>query len=284
MVLAQSSPWFHRFFQAQKFEVKEYHIAFFNYNQQSIQTVVDVMNGKEVQIQLKEKSRIIALLSKLEVKWEDNSQSVSFVNDQENQDSESEQSRTHVSEHSLSRSKTMLPLKRLLPPRPPVDTNRLSSCSKAPAPAITNEVVDNERKDIAIPKEKETSDKLDLYAFLDTFTETTEEELEKINHTLVGKSGTKTRGYKCLKCSEQSKYFTIAEKHNNDHLHEELRPVREKMKKADLDRQSYELEIVKRRKLHSVFFIRKCKFRLSLKVSYLIPKISLDHFLFLSIF
>ena len=36
--------------------------------------------------------------------------------------------------------------------------------------------------------------------------------------------------------------------------------------------------------LHSVFFIRKCKFRLSLKVSYQIPKISLDHFLFLSIF
>ena len=36
--------------------------------------------------------------------------------------------------------------------------------------------------------------------------------------------------------------------------------------------------------IHVLFFIRKCKFRLSLKVSYQIPKISLDHFLFLSIF
>ena len=62
---------------------------------------------------------------------------------------------------------------------------------------------------------------------------------------LVGDSGNKSRGYKCLICSFQSKYFTQAKKHHSEHEFEYLKPIREKIKKAELDRKSDEEDIAK---------------------------------------
>ena len=57
---------------------------------------------------------------------------------------------------------------------------------------------------------------------------------------LIGESGTKCRGYKCLKCELQFKYFTLAKKHHTEHEFTRLAPVRELFKKAEIERQSYE--------------------------------------------
>ena len=46
LILAQKSPWFHKFFQSQK-TVIEYHVVFFNISEHTVRAAVDVMNGKE---------------------------------------------------------------------------------------------------------------------------------------------------------------------------------------------------------------------------------------------
>ena len=87
-----------------------------------------------------------------------------------------------------------------------------------------------------------------LYQILDQFTETSEEELKKINHVIIGNSGSKNRGYRCLKCYNNSKYFAQAKKHNNEHEFERLRPIIEKLKKAELERKSEDQNIDKIKK------------------------------------
>ena len=50
---------------------------------------------------------------------------------------------------------------------------------------------------------------------------------------------------KCLKCETQVKYFTRAKKHHSEHEIARLAPVRELLKRAELERQSYEQDIAK---------------------------------------
>ena len=215
LVLAQSSQWFHRFFQSHKVST-EYHVAFFNHDEQTIQTVIDIINGKEVVIPSRDKSRLVSLLNKLGMKWED--QTTLVLRDRH---SEKNAKNLRDNEVAPSVSSAMLP--------PPVLNP--SACVSA-----------GDTKSTADLKEPA---KDDFYAILDTFTETSAEELERVNHVLVGKSGDKNRGYKCKICNVQSKYFSQAKKHHSDHEFEYLKPITEKMKKAEMDRRNDEQDISK---------------------------------------
>ena len=220
LVLAQTSRWFHTFFQSQK-GVNEYHIAFFNYNEEIVQAVVDVINGQEVVLPKKEKNRFVSLLEKLSVKWEELNTTLDRL---PNLDQGSEKSAKNPPESEPTPSVS----EKISPP-----TVVHSSGSKG----IHENITDYEEPAV---KEKE-----DLYALLDTFTETSEGELHQIHHGLAGESGQKTRRYKCTICGVESKYFTLAKKHHSEHEFENLKPIREKIKKAELDRKSDEEAITK---------------------------------------
>ena len=86
-------------------------------------------------------------------------------------------------------------------------------------------------------KQKDSSNEDDLFSILDQFTETSEEELQKINHILIGTNGQPDRGYKCMKCVEKFKFFTQAQKHHTEHEFIAFQPVREMLKRAELGRQ-----------------------------------------------
>ena len=221
LVLAQTSRWFHRIFQSQK-GVNDYHIAFFNYNEQIVQALIDVINGKEVVIPRKEKTRFVSLLEKLGVKWEEEVTPPSLER-LSNLDQGSEKS----AKNPLGPEPTPSVSKKILP------QSILPSGSKDDVETVTGS------------EEPEVKKKDDLYALLDTFTETSEEELQRIQHRLFGESGQKTRRYKCTICGIESKYFTLAKKHHSEHEHERLKPIREKMKKAEMDRRSDEQDISK---------------------------------------
>ena len=229
MVLAQASRWFHRFFQSHKVST-EYHVAIFNYDEQTIQAMIDIINGKEVVISFKEKGRLVSLLDRLGVKWEDQTTS-DFLD----RPPRSEKNAQNLRDNELtpSVSNVTLPPSILIPPASGSQVD-MESDSLADMGGRTD------FKEPAKVKEKE-----DIYAILDTFTETSEEELKRINHALVGKSGQKCRGYKCTICKAQSNYFSQAKKHHSEHEFEYLKPISEKMKKAEMNRKSEEQDIVK---------------------------------------
>ena len=221
LVLAQTSQWFHRFFQSQKVAT-EYHIAFFNYSEQMIQTLVDIMNGKEVVIPVKEKNRLVSLLDKLGVKWEEHA--VDLLDRPSSQDLQPENRR-----ENLPNSKSF-----------PLASNEM-----CPPPSNLQPSQEDTESRIDSEEAAKARDKEDFFAILDTFTETSEEELQRTNHVMFGESGEKSRGYQCLICSVKSNYFTQAKKHHDEHEFESLKPVREKLKKAELDRKNDEQDIAK---------------------------------------
>jgi len=126
-----------------------------------------------------------------------------------------------------------------LPPAPTITRVCVRETVSTASPGVVTNV-EKERTKI-----QENSCKNDFYAILDQFTETSDEELNRINHMLIGESGTKSRGYKCLKCELQCKYFTQAKKHHSEHEFTRLAPVRELIKRAALEQQSYEQDIAK---------------------------------------
>jgi len=67
LVLAQRSPWFHRFFQSHT--STEYHVALFNISEQTVRAAIDVMSGKELVMSVRDKNRVVNLMSRLEVKY-----------------------------------------------------------------------------------------------------------------------------------------------------------------------------------------------------------------------
>ena len=85
----------------------------------------------------------------------------------------------------------------------------------------------------------------EFFAMLDEFTETNQSELDKIHHMLLGNSGEANRMYKCMKCSERFKFFTQAEKHHREHEFIASKPIRDKLIKAELDRQNEETSLSK---------------------------------------
>ena len=207
MILAKRSPWFHKFFQGQE-NHEQCAVAFFNFSENIIQTAIDVIYGKEIILPIKEKNRLTSFLSKLGVIWsEENMGTGADVTTAPKGSTEVDQAPKKAINASF---------------KPP--STKKSSAS-------------NEAKAIGEHFNVESSNENDFYAVLDQFTETSNEELEKINHMLLGESGDPTRMYKCMKCPDKYKFFTQAEKHHQEHEFEAFRPVRETLRKAELDRQ-----------------------------------------------
>ena len=213
MILAKRSPWFHKFFQGQE-NHERCAVAFFNFSEKIIQTAIDVIYGKEIILPIKEKNRLTSFLSKLGVIWsEENMGTGADVTTAPKGSTEVDQ----------AQSKKNV-------------TNKAIDVSCKP-PSAKKSSASNDDKSIGKHFNVESSNENDFYAVLDQFTETSNEELEKINHMLLGESGDPTRMYKCMKCTDKSKFFTQAEKHHQEHEFEAFRPVRETLRKAELDRQ-----------------------------------------------
>ena len=180
-------------------------IVFFNVAERVLQAAIDVIYGEEIVFPAKQKNTLIWLLNKLQVKWSEEETPVEAA--------------AVVVESNLPTSQPSGSTDFSLQP-PNVKKQKqlqkkLSTVFEEPALAATKE---------------------DFYAILDTFTETSDEELRKIHHMLLGESGTLTRKYKCLKCEKSSKFFTQAERHHLEHEHSALSVVRETLKKAELER------------------------------------------------
>ena len=172
MFLAQRSPWFHRFFQSHT--ATEYHIALFNINEQTVRAAIDVMSGKELVMSVREKNRVVNLLSRLEVKCAEEELTTEDVASQEmsrdNQSDKSSRSQNPSMKPPTSSRQTEILPPFPLPPAPP-------------APTASPGVATNVEKEKTETEEK--SCKNDFYAILDQFTVTSHEELNRINHMMM---------------------------------------------------------------------------------------------------
>jgi len=208
-------------------------VTFFNFSEKHVQALMDIIYGRKVILPVKEKPRFVSLLNKLGIIWtEIMSQEIENVR---------EDSRTEISGAGTGRGTGAVStgepvacaseLKRQQPPSDPV-IERQQPPSSVPA-----------KDGPSYPKSSGNMN--DFYALLDEFTETDKSELEKIDHMLLGSSGEADRMYKCMKCAERFKFFTQAEKHHRHHEFLASKPIREKLIKAELDRQSDEKNISK---------------------------------------
>ena len=224
-----------------------------------MQAAIDIISGQELLITVKEKGKVIDLLSKLGVKCTVQQEIITNVMPQEttraqqsNKISKSQQESSFPSTSAESIDIGMRPL--VHPdPDPTISTVSVGETVSEVSVGVDKYV----RKEMT--EERENSNKEDFFAILDQFTETSDKELEKINHMLFGESGSKNRGYKCLKCELQFKYFTQAKKHHSEHEFTRLAPVREKLKKAEMDRQNDEQDIAKFEKAIGVTEKKKLK-------------------------
>ena len=227
MTLATSSSWFHKYFQSRE-NMKVCDVAFFNISDKIVQSAIDVIYGKEVIFPEKDKQRLTWFLTKLGVKWSD-----------EVRTEELEQSPTKQLQNTLVETPTNLELS--IPPAPKVkdqlvvtSANRSKGSMLPPAKLKSLEKTPEPKQQVL--ERKETTCEEDFFSVLDKFTETSEEELAKIGHMLIGESGKPDRRYKCLKCPSTSKFFTQAERHNLEHEHEAFSSVRNTLRKAELER------------------------------------------------
>ena len=97
-------------------------------------------------------------------------------------------------------------------------------------------------KDQLKKSEAETND---FYEYVDQITETNEDEVAKIDHSItrsldVGKR--KGDKYRCIKCNRKSKYFSEVERHNLVHNSQDFTHVRETLKNIELQRLNDERE------------------------------------------
>ena len=217
MILAQRSPWFHKHFRQQKTS-NLFSVVFFGFSEKTVEAVIDVIYGKTVIVPSKEKGRIITLFNKLGVGWSEKSERVDLACGM----TEDSNKQDNIAEYS-----------------PPIKITKMKEKEnvKTPDPIhATPPPFQNKNTEMS-KLEKHSSNENDFYAILDSFTETSEEELERIEHTLVGDNRDPNRRYKCKKCKEEFKHFTQARNHHEEHEFIAFKPVREALRKAELDRQ-----------------------------------------------
>ena len=164
------------------------------------------MYGKELIFPLKDKHRLINLLSKLGINWQDCSQeSYAETSDTATVDSPETGKVSEVSEDRTG--------------------------SKVVIPKFSTEVSSMP------PSSKETTEKKDYFDVLERCTETSESELQKIAHRAVNPNRNKDRcKYECSKCGETNKFFAQAEHHFMNHELEESSLVRNTLKSVELQR------------------------------------------------
>ena len=165
-LLAQESSWFHNYFKS-IMNAQICDIAFFGTHGEVMQSAVDIIYGKEIKLNNKHKHRVVWLLDKLGVKW---------CQDDPLEDSNTSQ------ERRVQECKTI-----------PQNVNAIEETSDSEKEREKTEVKSIEDgKAINIPqttgsvKETATATDDDFYAILDKFTETSDEELSKIHHLIIG--------------------------------------------------------------------------------------------------
>ena len=72
MILASKSTWFHNFFQSVN-KFGDCSVVFFNVNEKVLKNCIDLIYGKEIKMSNNLKSRMIWLLKKLGITWEERS-------------------------------------------------------------------------------------------------------------------------------------------------------------------------------------------------------------------
>ena len=189
-------------------------VAFFNVSDNIVKSAIDVMYGKEILFPEKQKHKLTWFLTKLGVKWSDE---VRTGEDKE------------------------IPPEKLQNPdiETPMNLEPVITAANSSKESMPSSISSKSLKKAAEPKQQllaRNEAKEDFFEILDKFTETSEDELKKINHMLIGESGEPDRQYKCLKCPSRSKFFTQAERHNLEHEHEAFSSVRETLRKAELER------------------------------------------------
>ena len=237
LVLAKRSPWFHRFFQSLE-NMKCYNVSFFGYNEKLIQAVIDVLYEKEIQFPSKDKGRLTSILTKLGVSWSDENIPEEMTKDASHSKS---LKLKPIEKEADARDEQKCPMGEEIPPNSP-------SVMQPPLPIksdfkanknVTLQPPIQSKSDLTVEATvKETSNIDDFYAILDQFTETSDEELKKISHMLIGEVGQPNRSYKCLKCPKSFKYFSQAQKHHQEHEFTQFSSVREMLRKAELERQT----------------------------------------------
>ena len=73
MILASKSTWFHNFFQSVN-KTGDCSIVFFNVNEVLINKCIDLIYGKKIEIPSNLKTRMMWLLKKLGISWQDNTE------------------------------------------------------------------------------------------------------------------------------------------------------------------------------------------------------------------
>ena len=97
-------------------------------------------------------------------------------------------------------------------------------------------------KDQLKKSEVETND---FYEYVDQITETNEDEVAKIDHSITRSSDVgKRKGdkYRCIKCNRKSKYFSAVERQDLVHNSQDFTHVRETLKNIELQRLNDERE------------------------------------------
>ena len=218
VILAQQSSWFHNYFKTRN-NVQICDIAFFATSEEALLSAIDIIYGKEVTLPNKEKKRVVWLLDKLGVKWCQGGLLMDSSTGQEKQVEEclSVQNRKEVKEPQVIEKLET------------VEVSKENEVVDDPSPE-TSGIKDS----FKVPPTASIDD--DFYCILDKFTETSDEELKRINHMIIGESGRNDRRYKCLKCELAFKFFTQAERHHLEHTHEEFTPIRDILRKAEQDR------------------------------------------------
>lgn len=228
MILAQRSPWFHKLFSQQR-TGNTSSVVFFGFGGENIvQTVIDVMYGKTVIVKLKDKGRVIALFKKLGVEW---SEKFEEKGDLASRTTTEDSNKQDIISKNSPPTKKIKIVKENESFNTPDPTPAIQPSAPPPPP------MQSKSTEMPTVGGKHSSNEEDLYAILDSFTETSEEELERIQHTLVGENRDPNRKYKCTKCQEEFKHFTQARNHHEEHQFLAFKPVREALRKAELDRQ-----------------------------------------------
>ena len=221
MILARRSPWFHKLFSQQR-TGNAFSVVFFGFSEKTVQSVIDVMYGKTVIVPLKEKGRMIALFNKLGVGWaekfEKEEDLASTKEDSNKQD--------NIAKNSPPSKKSKIE---------EMESFKTPDSSVAMQPSAPSALQSKSTEMSAVGKRSSNED--DFYAILDSFTETSEEELQRIQHTLVGDNHDPNRKYKCTKCGKEFKHFSKARNHYDEHEFNAFKPVREALRKAELERQ-----------------------------------------------
>ena len=208
---------------------------FCNVNYRVVKACVDILYGKEVTVSVKDKNRVTFMLSKLGVKWQDQSQ----VNDKREStgDGECHSDQTKGKGSSLA-----------VPPQVAIADDQVESLQPIPLtpPALATSLNEKSPSTMDVPL---LPDNKSLHEELEEFTITDDAEVKNVWHKKLFERRAGDPKYECLKCGLTWLSFHQADHHHLEHEFEETRKVRETLKAAELERAKYAKTLSKIRKV-----------------------------------